>query len=312
MPALPFTAPWLLAPMEGVTDPTFRDVVLARHSPADLGGAFTEFLRILERPRYAREIERHLGPTRWAIPVGVQLMGADLEALSESARRAADLGVPLVDLNFGCPAKGALRGCAGSAQLKDPQGLERVVASVVRALEGRLPVSAKLRAGFEDASQLEDLVGAAEAGGADLITLHCRTKQEGYCPEVDWTRIQRAAAAVQVPICGNGSVHTHADLERMRRETGCSYVMVGRAALGNPWIFSGAQATDQEAARFLCDYFDLMRERSGAAPKGAASRIKQLFRHWGAANLVRDEADRKTWLRETDPEALMARVRSYL
>ncbi|MFT7677622.1 MAG: tRNA-dihydrouridine synthase C [Planctomycetota bacterium] len=312
MPALPFTAPWLLAPMEGVTDPTFRDVVLARHSPEHLGGAFTEFLRILDRPRYVREIQRHLGPTRWAIPVGVQLMGADLAALGESAVRAADLGVPLVDLNFGCPAKGALRGCAGSAQLKDPPGLERVVASVVKALDGRLPVSAKLRAGFDDASQLEDLVHAAEAGGADLISLHCRTKREAYQPEVDWTRIERAVGAVQVPVCGNGSVHTHADLERMRRETGCAYVMVGRAALGNPWIFSGEEASSAQAARFLCDYYDMMRERSGAAVKGAVSRVKQLFRHWTAGGLVRDEAERKTWLREQDPEALMQRVRSFL
>ena len=148
MRALPFTSPWLLAPMEGVTDITFRDVVLERQSPEHLGGAFTEFLRVVDRPRKPRELREHMGPRRWPVPVGLQLMGASLEALEATARHAAELEVPVLDLNFGCPAKGALRGCAGSAQLKDAAGLERVVDRVVRAVEGRIPVTAKLRSGL--------------------------------------------------------------------------------------------------------------------------------------------------------------------
>ena len=292
--------------MEGVTDPTFRDVVLGRHTPQDLGGAFTEFLRVLDRPRSRVEIQRHLGPHRWPIPVGLQLMGANLEALAGSAQIATELGVPVIDLNFGCPAKGALRGCAGSAQLKDPSGLEAVVRSVVSAVNGQVPVSAKLRAGFDHADQVEDLARAAEAGGASLITLHCRTKQEGYCPEVDWTRIARAAAAVEVPLCGNGSVQTHADLERMRLETGCSFVMVGRGALANPWIFGGYKASWAESARFFLDYYDAMVVGSKAPPKGAISRLKQLLRHWTAGSLVQEK--RQEWLRETDPRSLLERL----
>lgn len=306
MAELSFTAPWLLAPMEGVTDPTFRDVVLERNPPRYLGGAFTEFLRILDRPRSEVEIQRHLGPRRWTTPVGLQLMGADLDAVARSARVATEMGVPIVDLNFGCPAKGALRGCAGSAQLKDPRGLEAVVHSVVQAVDGRVPVSAKLRAGFDHADKVEDLVRAAEAGGANLITLHCRTKSEGYCPEVDWTRIARAVAAVDVPICGNGSVQSHADLERMRTETGCAYVMVGRGALADPWIFSGHRASAEESACFLLDYYTAMVESGGAPPKGAIGRIKQLLRHWTAGDLV--QARRKDWLREPSPKALLERL----
>lgn len=292
--------------MEGVTDPTFRDVVLGLHSASDLGGAFTEFLRVLDRPRQRAEIERHLGPARWPTPVGLQLMGADLGAVGQTARLAAELGVPIVDLNFGCPAKGALRGCAGSAQLKDPSGLEAVVRSVVEAVGGLVPTSAKLRAGFEDASQVEDLVRAAEAGGADLVTLHCRTKVEGYCEEVDWSRIARAAAAIDIPLCGNGSAIVHADLERMRSETGCTYVMVGRGALANPWMFRAQPATRAEGAQFLLDYYDAMVTRSGAPVRGAISRVKQLLRHWTVGDLV--EGRRKDWLRETDPDALLARI----
>ena len=144
--SLPFTAPWLLAPMEGVTEPSFRDLVLARNGPSQLGGAFTEFVRVIDRPLPHHVLARHLGTRRFAQPVGLQLMGADRAALAESARRAVELGAPLVDLNFGCPAKGALRGCAGSAVLRDPAQLEATVRACVDALPDH-PVTAKIRAG---------------------------------------------------------------------------------------------------------------------------------------------------------------------
>lgn len=306
---LPFTAPWLLAPMEGVTDPTYRDVVLPLHRPTDLGGASTEFVRVVDRPKLSREFRRHLGERRWPIPVGVQLMGRHLEALAESARRAAALGVPFVDLNFGCPAKGALAGCAGSALLKDPRAVEQVVEACVRAVDGAVPVTAKIRAGFDHADDVEDLARAVEAGGAALLTIHCRTKQEFYRPEVDWTRIARAVGAVSLPVCGNGSALVHADLERMRRETGCRYVMVGRGALADPWIFSGERVSRRRAARFLLDYVDAIVATGRLAERAAAARSKQLLRYWTAGGLVRDEDDRRTWLRTTDPVAFIDRLR---
>ncbi|MBM3978124.1 MAG: tRNA-dihydrouridine synthase family protein, partial [Planctomycetes bacterium] len=264
--ALPFTSPWLLAPMEGVTEPSFRDLVLARNAPHELGGAFTDFVRVVERPIPLWKMSEHLGPHRFAQPVGVQLMGSDLAALAQTARNAVEAGAPLVDLNFGCPAKGALRGCAGSALLDDPARLEGVVRAV-RAAVPEVPVTAKMRAGGTDASRLEDLARAAEAGGACLLTVHCRTRAELYQDEVDWGRIARAVAAVRIPVCGNGSVRTRADLERMRRETGAAFAMVGRAALGDPWVFGPRRATRAEAARFLLDYFERLIEL-GASPRG--------------------------------------------
>ena len=123
MPHLPFTAPNLLAPMEGVTDPLFRQLVLDLHSPDDLGGTFTEFLRISQQPRTTRTIREHLG-TPGPIPVGLQLMGGRSEALIQTARTAVNTGAILIDLNFGCPAKGALRGsptrCAMVGSTGDP------------------------------------------------------------------------------------------------------------------------------------------------------------------------------------------------
>ena len=309
LPSLPFTGPWLLAPMEGVTDPCFREVVLARHASDVLGGAFTEFVRVLDRPLTPREVRRHLRGRDFPTPVGVQLMGRDLDALAGTAENVAGLGVPILDLNFGCPAKGALRGCAGSAVLRDPPLLERIVATVVRAVGGRIPVSAKIRAGFDSADGVEVLARAAQAGGASLLTVHCRTKVESYCPTVDWTRIARAVDAVSIPVCGNGGVERQTDLERMRRETGCALVMVGQAALYGPWVFSGRVVDRGEAARFLVDYADAMRA-DGASARGVVARVKQLLRGWRAGGLVPDETDRRSWLRETDSRAFLARLRA--
>ncbi len=307
---LPFTGPWLLAPMEGVTDPTFRDVVLALHRPADLGGAFTEFVRVVDRPKLEREFRKHLGERRWAMPVGVQLMGRHLDALAASACTAVQAGAPLVDLNFGCPAKGALAGCAGSALLKEPRAVEEVVRVCVDAVRGAVPVTAKIRAGFDHARGVEDLARAVEAGGAAMLTIHCRTKQELYQPEVDWTRIERAVNATSLPVCGNGSALVHGDLERMRRATGCRFVMVGRGALGDPWVFSGKQVTPARAARFLLAYVDAIIATGRLGEHAAASRSKQLFRYWTAGELVKSEDERRSWLRMQDPVEFIERLRT--
>jgi tRNA-dihydrouridine synthase C len=293
--------------MEGVTEPSVRDLVLARNSPSELGGAFTEFVRVVDHPLPRHVLSRHLGERRFGQPVGLQLMGADLASLAESARRAIEVGAPLIDLNFGCPAKGALRGCAGSAVLRDPAQLERTVRACVDAVPDH-PVTAKIRAGYDDAERVEDLARAAEAGGASMLTVHCRTRAEAYQDEVDWTRLARAALAVSIPVCGNGGVNAHADLERLRRETGCQLAMVGRAACGDPWIFRGVRVTSADAARFLADYADTLKSL-GASTKGAAGRVKQLLVHWTAGGLTgADEASRALWLREADPARLLARL----
>lgn len=307
---LPFTAPWLLAPMEGVTDACYRDLVLEQNDSKALGGAFTEFLRVVDRPMAPKVLAATLGPQRFAAPVGLQLMGATLDALEATAASAAELGVPILDLNFGCPAKGALRGCAGSAVLRDPARLEEIVARCVRGVQGKVPVSAKIRAGDEDADSVEQLARAAQNGGASLLTVHCRTRAEHYTPIVDWTRIARAVNAVEIPVCGNGGVKGHRDLQRMRDETGCEYVMVGHGALADPWIFSDKRVDAREAAQFLLDYDARLEAGRGPSPTKRAGRIKQLLRHWTAGHLVGDE--RRAWLATPSPAELFARLKSAL
>lgn len=302
---LPFTGPALLAPMEGVTESCFRDLVLERNPPQALGGAFTEFARVIEEPLSERQIRRQLGPQLHVAPVGLQLMGQRDDALAESARMAEGIGLPLVDLNFGCPAKGALRGCAGAALLDDPRRVERIVAACVRAVRS-MPITAKIRSGGADDSKLEQIAAAVEAGGARLLTVHCRTRDEGYRGAGDWTRLRRAVAAVSIPVCGNGGIESHADIRRMIAETGCAYVMVGRAALADPWIFTGRKVSRAEAARFLLDYARLLSERDGASPIKVLGRLKQLIRSWSAGGLFEDS--REWWLGRREPQAVLDRL----
>lgn len=294
--------------MQGVTEPCYRDLVLEANSSDQLGGAFTEFIRVVTRPSTQKVLAQQLGPLRFDAPVGLQLMGSHVESLATTAARAVEVGAPLLDINFGCPAKGAVTGCAGSALLREPQKMEEIISRCVQAVAGAVPVTAKIRAGDEDADSIEVLARAVENGGVSLLTVHCRTRVEHYCQEVDWTRIARAVDAVRIPVCGNGGVDEHKDLERMREETGCEYVMVGRAALGNPWIFSQGQVGPGQAAQFLLDYEQLLSERILNEPKARAGRLKQLIRHWTAGDLV--QGKHREWLAMRDPEELFERLRT--
>ena len=293
--------------MEGVTEPCFRDLVIGRNQPHQLGGAFTEFVRVVDLPVPLRKLREHLGPKRLATPVGLQIMGSDLDAVGETAKRAAELGAPIIDLNFGCPSKGAIRGCAGSSLLDHPPAMERLIRAVREAIPNT-PLSAKIRAGGDDDSLLLDLARAAEAGGAQLLTIHCRTRAEAYRDTADWNRLARAVDAVSIPVCGNGGISVHEDLEKMRTATGCAYGMVGRAALGDPWIFSGHQATRAESLRFLLDYAELLEQRENLSPRFVTARLKQLFRHWVASDLVTEET-RTEWLRRPNDEEFTVYLR---
>jgi tRNA-dihydrouridine synthase C len=296
--------------MEGVTEPCFRALVLARNPKEALGGAFTEFLAVTTHAQKAARIRKHLGPQHLGppserAPVGLQLMGGDADVLAETARAAAAEGAPLVDLNFGCPTPGTLRTCAGSALLREPTALERIVGAVVRAA-APTPVTSKIRAGFDSDALLEDLTRACVQGGSAMLTVHCRTRAEGYREEVDWSRIARAVKVAEIPVCGNGGVKTHADFECMRRETGCAYVMAGRAALADPWIFTGRAVSREEAARFLWEYATRLLEERGFPLTGAAARVKQLLHFWTAGGLV--DGARAAWLSERDPNILLTRL----
>jgi tRNA-dihydrouridine synthase C len=224
-----------LAPMEGISDAIVRDLLSALGA-MDL--CVTEFIRVAHRPvppkvfrQHVPELE-HGGRTPAGTPVMVQLLGGDPDLVAESATTAAEMGALGIDLNFGCPAKRVNGHDGGAALLRTP----RRVTDVVRACVDRIgiPVSAKIRLGFDRPDPVLDLARAAEQGGAAWLTIHGRTKVQMYKGRADWPRIGQAARALSIPVVANGDLFTPGDLDRCQATTGCSAFMLGRGAFRTP------------------------------------------------------------------------------
>lgn len=222
----------LLAPMEGVGDKAFRRAM------ATLGGfdeACTEFLRVPCNAHVVSLAKRYSSEETYPIPQAAQIMGSDPVLMADMAREIAKKNAPRIDLNCGCPSGTVTGKGAGSSLLKDPNHLYKVAKAMVDAVE--IPVTVKLRSGFDDTSLFEENLLAAQASGARYITLHPRTKAEGYGPPADWSLIARAKNLLSIPVVGNGDILTAKDALRMLKETGCDALMVGRGAVINPFIF---------------------------------------------------------------------------
>jgi len=294
-----------LAPMEGITDPTFRDQVMA---VGGLGAACTEFIRISASPIPAKVVRRNLGPVPATVPVAVQFMAADETHLARSIDNAERVGANWIDLNFGCPAPVVFNKCAGSALLAKPQLMARIIATAVAATG--LPVSVKMRVGITTTAQLGDCLRAAADSGAAMITLHARLRCEGYAVPATWSWIGEARmvldqAGHRLPLVGNGSVEEPADVGRMLTATGCAGVMIGRAALADPWIFAqaqgGAAPTPGMAALFALAYADSVAATGGT--HASLVKLKQLVRYYRAGGIFAGcEEDRRMLLRLDDLE----------
>jgi len=308
--AATFAGRLLLAPMEGVTDQLFRDLVIAL---GGVGGACSEFIRISSSAMSARVVRRYLGRPHPEVPVGVQFMASDTAFLAESVYAAERVGAPWIDLNFGCPVPQVFNKCAGSALLAKPERIARLVACAVAATG--LPVSAKIRAGIDDASRLEEIVQAVCEAGAAMITVHARLRCQAYSHDATWEWIAQAkrcasTGARAVPVVGNGGVENAEDAERMRALTACDAVMIGRGALADPWVFraagGGAGAAPAEAADFALRYAAAIEGAHGA--RAALSRLKQLLRWYRAGGLFAGrDGERQALLREGD----LAQVRAW-
>ncbi len=228
--------------MEGVVDPIMRDL-LTRIGGIDR--CVTEFVRVSERVLPTRVFHRlspelrQGGRTASGVPVYVQLLGSEPEVLAGNAVRAAALGAPGIDLNFGCPAKTVNRNRGGAVLLQEPELVHRIVAAVRAAVPGKIPVTAKMRLGVDDKSRaLENAVAIAEAG-ADELCVHARTKAEGYRPPAHWQWIEQIRGAVDIPVIANGDVFSPDDYRRCRRVSGCEDVMIGRGLLQRPDLARG-------------------------------------------------------------------------
>lgn len=225
--------------MAGVTNTVFRRICRERGADV-LTSEFVSAEGIFHRNERTREYLDFEPDER---PVGVQLFGADPDHLAEAARQVVDWVRPdFIDLNFGCPANKVVCKQGGSALLKDCPLLERVARSVVAAV-APLPVTAKIRIGWSAATiNATTTARILEQAGVRRLAVHGRTKEQGYSGFADWDVIAQVCQTVSIPVIGNGDIASADDAIRRRRETGVAGLMIGRAAMTNPWIFAEIKA----------------------------------------------------------------------
>jgi nifR3 family TIM-barrel protein len=221
----------LLAPMAGITDLPFRTVVRA----FGCGMAFTEMVSAIGLVRGMGKTSRYLDSSAVDRPLGVQLFGSDPPTLAAAARIAAEKGADLIDVNMGCPVRKVIKTGSGAALMRDPERAAALLRAVRLATD--LPLTVKIRAGWRrgEANAL-DIGRIAEECGVDAVILHPRTVDQGFGGVSDWRLIAALKERLRIPVIGSGDVRGPEDAARMFRETGCDGVMVGRGALGNPWL----------------------------------------------------------------------------
>lgn len=222
-----------LAPMAGYTDSVYRrickscgaDVVVSEMISADAllySNPKTETLT-----RFS-DIER---------PIGLQIFGSDPVKIAESIKILQSRQPDFIDINMGCPMKKIVKAGAGAILLRDPRKVGKIVAEARKILDNRLLLTVKIRAGWDTLENFEKIIQIIEAEGADAICIHPRTKTQMFEGKSNWDLIREAKESVHIPIIGNGDITTPEHVKAMFKQTGCDSVMIGRGAIGNPWIF---------------------------------------------------------------------------
>ncbi|UOO82991.1 tRNA-dihydrouridine synthase [Uruburuella testudinis] len=251
----------LLAPMQGLTDDVMRDLLTR------IGGfdeCVSEFVRITHTVhsrqtwlKYVPEIGNG-NRTFAGVPCTVQLLGSDAENMAVNALEAVRFGAAKIDLNFGCPAPTVNKHQGGAVLLKEPQRVYHIVKTLRAALPAHIPLTGKMRLGFEDKSlALENACAIAE-GGACALTVHARTKVEGYEPPAHWIWVRKIREAVAVPVTANGDVFTLQDYLGIKQESGCESVMLGRGAVMRPDLARQIKQYERGEAVMAADFAEIM------------------------------------------------------
>ncbi|MEW5957317.1 MAG: tRNA dihydrouridine synthase DusB [Chloroflexota bacterium] len=253
---IPVYGDLILSPMAGFSDKPYR--LICREYGSAM--SYTEFVSadgILHDNERTRQM---LAFDPAESPVVFQIFGSDEAIIEEAARRIEASGPDIIDLNMGCSVRKVSGRGAGAALLKDPAKIGRIFKRLTKALSA--PVTGKIRLGWDQSSLTYlDVAKIMEDNGAALIAVHGRTKEQAYQQQANWDAIAEIKQAVAIPVIGNGDVATVADIERIKQHTGCDGVMIGRAAIGNPWIFQRQdiqQVTLAQKARLIYRHLDLM------------------------------------------------------
>ena len=226
--------PFILAPMAGITSTSFRSICKDMGASLVVGEMVSDKALCYDSKKTYDLLKMHEKER----PISQQIFGGDPETMAKAAKIIEDYMHPdIIDINMGCPVpKVAIRSKAGSSLLKDPELVRKIVSSVVKAVS--VPVTVKIRSGWDENSiNATEIAKICEDAGASAIFVHGRTRKQGYAGKADWQVIKDVVNAVSIPVIGNGDVKTCFDAKKMMDECGCAGVMIGRGALGNPWIF---------------------------------------------------------------------------
>ncbi len=255
---LEIESPLMLAPIAGYADSVFRRIS-RRH------GAGLTVTELVSSEGIIRRGEKTMALLRFheeERPLAIQIFGSSPEVMAGAAKVVEDFGPDMIDINLGCPARKVCGTGSGAALLLEPETIYKIASGIVK--EVSLPITAKIRIGWDDLTlTYRETVKALEEGGVSAIFVHGRTRAQKYDGLARWDVISEIASMTHLPVVGNGDIKTHEEAHARLRESGCRGVMIGRGAIGNPWIFSGMKPDIDDIISLVTEHLDLMVEDYG-------------------------------------------------